>query len=212
MGGMKLPDGDSRLVQIVDVSLRDAARRAGDWLVCRPGCTQCCYGAFAINRLDALRLRAGMNALRDLNPSKAEALTLRARAWLDAYGEDFPGDRKSGVLGDSDEERDRFEEFANDAPCPALDLASGMCDVYEWRPMTCRVFGPPIRMDGGEGSARTEGLGHCELCFKGATEAEVAWCEMPLAVELEEKILAEIDGKSETVVAYALLGPAPSSD
>jgi Fe-S-cluster containining protein len=212
MGGMKLPKADSQLVQIVDASLRDAAQRAGDWLVCRPGCTQCCYGAFAINRLDVLRLQAGMNALRDADPSKAEGIDLRARAWLDAFGMDFPGDRNNGVLGRSEEERQQFEEFANDAPCPALDPATGLCDVYEWRPMTCRVFGPPIRMAAGEGSAPAEGLGHCELCFTGATEAEVAACEMPLPIELEEKILALIADKSETVVAFALMDQTPLSD
>ena len=61
---MGLPAGDRELVQIVDAALADAARRAGAWLVCRLGCTQCCYGAFAISELDALRLGAGMAALR----------------------------------------------------------------------------------------------------------------------------------------------------
>ena len=48
---------ETKLVQIVDASLADAARRAGDFLACRIGCTQCCHGAFAINALDAARLR-----------------------------------------------------------------------------------------------------------------------------------------------------------
>src|SRR5215467_10641663 len=50
---------DRKLIQIVDAALADTARRSGDWLVCRPGCTQCCLGAFAINQLDALRLQRG---------------------------------------------------------------------------------------------------------------------------------------------------------
>ena len=57
LAGMSLPAGDRELVQIVDASLADAARRAGPWLVCRLGCTQCCFGAFAISQLDALRLQ-----------------------------------------------------------------------------------------------------------------------------------------------------------
>ncbi len=65
---MVLPVGDSELVQIMDASLAEAARRAGTWLACRPGCTQCCHGAFAINALDTLRLRAGMEALRASAP------------------------------------------------------------------------------------------------------------------------------------------------
>jgi len=63
LGGMDLPARDRELVHIVDAALAEAARRAGEWLVCRLGCTQCCYGAFAINELDALRLRTGMDAL-----------------------------------------------------------------------------------------------------------------------------------------------------
>jgi len=66
---MRLPARDSELVQIVDAALDDAARRAEKWLVCRLGCTQCCYGAFAIGPLDALRLQAGMEALKDAEPS-----------------------------------------------------------------------------------------------------------------------------------------------
>ncbi len=68
--GMSLPVGDTQLVQIMDAALADAAHRAGDWLACRPGCTQCCHGAFAINALDVARLQTGMSALRESDPSR----------------------------------------------------------------------------------------------------------------------------------------------
>src|SRR5581483_4865747 len=193
---------DSDLIQIVDASLAEAARKAGAWLVCRPGCTQCCYGAFAINALDAERLRAGMAALRAAEPITAQAIEERARAWIAAYGADLPGDPQTGVLGTSEEGQQRFEDFANDAPCPALDLTTGLCSVYAWRPMTCRVFGPPVRTAGAD---NTEALGHCELCFADATAEQVAACEMPVPQELEEKLLDELGSKGETVVAFALL-------
>jgi len=203
---MPLPAGDSELVQIVDAALADAARRAGDWLACRVGCTQCCHGVFAINSLDALRLRAGMQALREADPSKAEAIQTRARAWIAEYGSAFPGDLKTGLLGNSAEERERFENFANEAACPALDRMTGRCDVYEWRPMTCRVFGPPVRTADDEGNP---GLGHCELCFHGATPEQVAACEMPVPHEVEAALLEEmgtqIVADGETIVALALV-------
>ena len=157
---MRLPAGDSELVRIVDAALADAARRAGKWLVCRLGCTQCCFGAFAIGALDALRLRAGMDALKDAEPALAAEIVRRARGWIAEHGAEFPGDAETGLLGDSERDRERFEEFANEAACPALDPATGRCDVYAWRPMTCRVFGPPIRMDAGKGVGLA--LGHCE--------------------------------------------------
>jgi Fe-S-cluster containining protein len=199
---MHLPARDAELVQIMDASLAESARRAGAFLACRVGCTQCCHGAFAINALDAARLRAGMTELRATNPSLAAEIERRARAWLAEYGPLFPGDRNSGALGNSVEDQARFEDFADDAACPALDPATGRCDVYAWRPMTCRVFGPPVRAAGEDGA---EGLGHCELCFIGATPEQVAACEMPVPHDLEAELLDEICSPADTVVAFALL-------
>ncbi len=197
---MQLPSGDSFLVQIMDSALADAATRAGERLVCKLGCTQCCHGAFVLSPLDVLRLHAGMEKLRETEPELAAEVAHRAGMWVVEHGAEFPGDVETGLLGNSPEERERFEGFASAAACPALDPATGRCDVYAWRPMTCRVFGPPIRM--GDGAA----LAHCELNFVGASEEEVAACEMPLAYDLEAELLEEIPSKDETVVAFALLG------
>lgn len=190
---------DSQLLSIVDAALAEAAQRAGSWLACKPGCTQCCHGAFAINALDAERLQTGMKALHAVDPGAAEAIRKRAQAWLAEFGADFPGDPATGVLGTSEEDQARFDDFANDAPCPALNPATGLCDVYAWRPMTCRVFGPPTR------PAEDEPLACCELCFIGATEEEIAACEMPVPHALEAKLVDETGDRSETIVAFALL-------
>lgn len=203
---MPLPPRDIELVQIMDAALADASRRAGAWLACRPGCTQCCHGAFAINALDATRLESGMQALRISDPQATQAIRDRARAWLDVHAPDFPGDAATGILGTSEEDQARFEDFANDAACPALNPDTGFCDVYAFRPMTCREFGPPVRVANGEG------LACCELCFIGATPEQIAECEMPLPHDLEQQLLAEKIGDRqntkegrETVVAFALL-------
>lgn len=193
-----LPAGDTELVQIVDAALANAARRAGAWLACRAGCTQCCHGAFGISMLDAERLRATMAALHASDPAAAGAIEQRAQQWIAEHAADFPGDAKTGILGSSKADQAAFEEFANDAPCPALDPATGHCGVYAGRPMTCRVFGPPVRNEGGA-------LGHCELCFQGAPTAVVAACEMQVPHELEARILNEMGDARETVVAYALV-------
>jgi Fe-S-cluster containining protein len=182
----------------MDAALAEAKRRAGPHLACRLGCTQCCHGPFRINALDGARLRAGMNALRESDPALAQQLEHRARQWVEKWASVFPGDRDTGVLGDSDAEREHFEELADEAPCPALDPATGRCDVYEWRPMTCRLFGPPVRQE-------TGALGCCELCFTTADDDEIAACEMLVPHDLEDELVAEIGDARETVVAYALL-------
>src|SRR5580704_4597939 len=199
---MPLPARDTELVQIMDASLAEAARCAGSFLVCRIGCTQCCHGAFAINALDAARLRAGMTELRAANLALAAEIERRAHAWLAEHRARFPGNRKTGVIGSSPEDQAYFQEFAEGAACPALDPATGRCDVYAWRPMTCRVFGPPVRSVNENGN---EGLGHCELCFIEATPEHVTASEMPVPHELEAELLKEIETQNETVVAFALL-------
>jgi Fe-S-cluster containining protein len=196
---MRLPSGDSFLVQIMNSAFADAAQRAGEHLVCRQGCTQCCHGSFAVNPLDALRLRSGMDMLRATEPALAKEIEHRAQMWIVEHEPGFPGDFQTGILGDSPFDQERFENFANEAPCPALDPETGRCDVYEWRPMTCRIFGPPVRM--GDGGA----LAHCELCFKGASPEEVAACEMTVPFDIEAEVLEEIPSKGNTVVAFALL-------
>lgn len=208
LGGMGLPKRDAELVQIVDAALADAAALAGEWLVCRVGCTQCCHGAFAINALDAARLAAGMAALQKTEPKLAAEIAERARHWIAERGQAYPGDLATGRLGDTSAERERFEEFANEAACPALDPTTGRCDIYAWRPMTCRVFGPPVRMESEGGG----GLGHCELCFAGAGNSVVEACEMAVPHAFEAEVLNEMEDESETLVAFALLrcGVGPS--
>jgi Fe-S-cluster containining protein len=185
----------------MDASWADAARRAGSHLACRLGCTQCCHGSFAINALDAARLRAGMDELRSIDPELATEIERRARGWVAQWGAEFPGDAATGRLGTSEAEQEAFEEFANEAACPALDPATGRCDVYTWRPMTCRVFGPPVRME-------TGALACCELCFTAAGNEEIADCEMTVPHDIEARIVDGLGDASETVVAYALVKPA----
>ena len=197
---IRLPRGDQKLVQIMDVALADATCRSGDWLKCQPGCTQCCVGVFAISQLDAARLRDGLNRLERSDAAKAVRLKKRISASRKKLCKGFPGNAATGVLDESDEAQERFDEFANDVPCPVLDPKTGTCDLYDSRPMTCRAFGPPIRTD--------EGLGVCELCFKGASAEEIAACEMEVDPDgIEAKLLEDLErrtgARGHTIVAMA---------
>jgi len=192
---------DRVLVQIVDAAFAEAAQKSGSWLLCRPGCTQCCVGAFAINQLDAARLRRGMADLEAREPEHAAVVRERARTSIQRVAAEFPGDLQTGVLYEDKESEQRFQDFANDEPCPALDPLTGRCDLYESRPMVCRIFGPPVRSDAG--------LGVCELCFQGATTEQIAACELRTDSEdLESHLVQEAEknlGTSgETIVAFTL--------
>src|SRR5271166_2093241 len=193
--------GDQKLIQIVDSALADVTRRSGKWLVCRPGCTQCCIGVFPINQLDAARLRRGLRDLRESDPQRAERIRQRAHDAMQRLAPDFPGDVATGILEKSAEFDGRFSSFANDEPCPVLNPTTGECELYESRPMTCRVFGPPVRSE--------YGLGVCELCFQGASKEEIAACETkPDPDDLESALLKNLEDatglRGETIIAFCL--------
>jgi Fe-S-cluster containining protein len=162
---------DGALIQIVDAAMAEAARKAGPWLACRPGCAECCIGPFEITTLDAQRLREGLKAI---DPAVASRVLERARH----YVED------------------------DSTPCPALDPDTKTCDLYAWRPITCRTFGPPVRF-------RQDSVAICELCFDGATEEQIAACEVEIDPYILEAELLNGD-YTETIVAHALC-PRPAA-
>ena len=188
-----------RLVQIVDGALADAAQRSGDWLVCKPGCSQCCAGVFSISGLDAGRLRDGLAAAEEGVAGRVRGRVAATIARLESW---FPGDACTGVLAEDEERVELFEEFAADEVCPVLDPVTGTCDLYAARPVLCRTFGPPIKNDEG-------GLAICELCFDGATENETAACEMDSSWRVMEGAMEsayeeEHPASGRTIVAWAL--------
>jgi len=168
---------DRELIQIVDAALAEATWKSGAWLVCRPGCCECCLGPFAITQPDAERLRRGLAELEVSDPARAAQVRQRSR---EAAGR-LPVHDGQGF-------DEWLETLPENDPCPVLDPETGTCDLYAARPVTCRVFGPPIRWGG-------DAVGVCELCFEGATDEQIAACEVPLDVE---------EGAGQTLVALAL--------
>lgn len=105
------------------------------------------------------------------------------------------------VFDEGSEAEKRFAEFANDEPCPVLDPETRLCDLYNARPMTCRTFGPPVRSEGG--------LGVCELCFHGATDEQIAACEMVADPnDRESKLLNQLEKthgpRGQTIITFCV--------
>lgn len=190
------------LVQIVDAAVADAYLRGGAHLVCKPGCSQCCIGVFPIAHEDAARLREGLEALTQTDPDRAARIRKRVTDSLTRLDPWFPGDLHTGILNEDYEAAILFEEFANDEPCPVLDLEHGTCDLYEHRPILCRTFGPPMR-------TAEDNLATCELCFIHASTEEIAACELDPTVPVQEEASNETFNAAhglhgQTLIAYAL--------
>jgi Fe-S-cluster containining protein len=193
-------------IQIVDTAVADAYRRGGHHLVCHPGCSQCCIGVFPIAQEDAARLREGLAILKTTDSPRAARIRQRVADSLTRIGPWFPGDLATGILNEDHEAAILFEEFANDEPCPVLDLTTGTCDLYEHRPILCRTFGPPMSTPGDDGEIN---LATCELCFIHATTEEIAACELDPAIPAQEATSNEAFNQAhnlhgQTLIAYAL--------
>jgi Fe-S-cluster containining protein len=187
---------DRELIQIVDAAMAEAARLSGAWVVCRPGCAECCLGPFPITQLDAWRLREGLAQLERRDPERAARVRRRSRESV-ARMADFPGDLTTGILDENEEAEERFAALPDEEYCPVLDPESLTCDLYEARPMTCRIFGPAVRSGG-------DVLGVCELNYRGATDEQIAACQVEVDPAGLEDALLEGE-RQQTIVAFALM-------
>jgi Fe-S-cluster containining protein len=188
---------DRELIQIVDAAMAEAVRLSGAWVVCRPGCAECCMGPFPITQLDARRLRDGLAQLEGRDPERAARVRRRSRESV-ARMADYPGDLTTGILDEDEDSEERFAALPDEEYCPALDPATLTCDLYEARPITCRIFGPAVRSGG-------DVLGVCELNYHGATDEQIAVCQVQVDPDgMEDELL---EGRREqTIVAFALAG------
>ncbi|RPI19544.1 MAG: bacillithiol system redox-active protein YtxJ [Acidobacteria bacterium] len=192
---------DRELLAEVDRELEDRNRLAGTHLVCRIGCTECCIGPFAINRLDVLRLQRGLSLLQRKAPDRALAIVDRARAQLAQFGPAYPGDPLSGALSQDDRSVEAFFEQFSHVACPVLDPVSGRCELYSARPLSCRTFGLPVHLGG-------EDLDPCRLCFTAATAGEIDACRACLDPQgREQQLLVQLERgeyNEETIIAFAV--------
>ncbi|MCS6952398.1 MAG: YkgJ family cysteine cluster protein [Bryobacterales bacterium] len=205
----RIGKGDELLLRVLSEALEEAARRAGPRLACRIGCIECCIGPFPITLLDAWRLR---NALRDLaarDPERAARIRRRALDSLARLAPDFPGDLRSGILHPDATAEEAFATRHESEPCPLLEPESGACELYDARPVSCRTFGPPVRLAG-------ENLPPCRLCFQDSPAEEIEACRVEIDPDgVEEALLLEleqaVETRGETIVAFALaLEPFPT--
>lgn len=197
-------ESDAALLAEMDGALARAAEAAGNRLDHRRGCPACCIGPFPITVLDARRLGRGLRALTVRDPDRAAAVRRRARETVALVAASFPGDPATGRLADDKAAEERFSEAWAGLPCPALDPLTGSCDLYSERPLSCRSYGPPVRVG-------SQDLPPCHLCFVGSAE-EAESCRALLDPEgKEDALLRDLAARGlegETIVAFALAAEA----
>ncbi len=117
---------------------------------CGRGCSDCCYALFDLSLIEALYLNHHFNRLYDGAARNAvleradvadRAVHRLKRVVFKASQDGVPA---AQILEDVAKERLR---------CPLLN-SEDLCDLYEHRPLTCRLYGLPVAIGG---QARTCG-------------------------------------------------------
>ena len=130
-------------------------------LQCGRGCSLCCYGLFEIGAADVAVIADGLSKL---NPMRRDMIVRRSV-------EIVASSRHPNLRDCSPVEKEEFFDRTASTPCPNLD-DTGLCMIYEHRPLVCRTFGLPLR----DGSRYIGDV--CELNFEHASKQQktaAAW-------------------------------------
>lgn len=135
------------LLSEVDTWFSHCSLVAGTQISCQRGCSACCRGLFDITLLDARLLRQGFDSL----PAEVkQQVLLRAQQGIAGIRTFWPEfDHPYLFNGYPEEEWDLVMPEEDETPCPLLG-PDGLCLVYGYRPMTCRLNGIPMVDSSGE--------------------------------------------------------------
>jgi Fe-S-cluster containining protein len=152
------------LLRSVDAWYYSCLEKAGNLIECRKGCSGCCRGLFDITLLDAFMLRA---AFDQLDGETREKALVKARARLVSLRQDWPDFESPYILNARPDEEWTEMPEEDETPCPLLS-SDGLCLVYDFRPMTCRLHGLPNIDLSGESFSDA----WCSMNFPGANPLE----------------------------------------
>ena len=111
---------------------------------CQKGCCDCCHALFDLTLVEALYLNGAFNAKfkgkrrNDVLKRADEADRIVHRLKRDAYKAVKEGANAQDILNEMAKAHVR---------CPLLD-DQGLCEMYDERPVTCRIYGVPTAIGG----------------------------------------------------------------
>jgi len=132
------------LVKAADDVFEKVKKEYPECVKCRMECSDCCHALFDLSLIEALYINSKFN--ENINGEDRERINNKANS-IDrkihkikrkAFKELEAGRNEGEILSDLALERIR---------CPLLDGKEN-CDLYEYRPITCRFYGIPTAIGG----------------------------------------------------------------
>lgn len=132
------------IVAEVDSAFNKVAEQADDGIKCHKGCSDCCHALFDLTLVEALYLNhkfnekySGMERSQILERAD-EADRQIHKIKRNAFKASQAGKSASEIIKEISLARVR---------CPLLGTEDS-CDLYESRPLTCRIYGTPMNIGG----------------------------------------------------------------
>lgn len=132
------------IVAEVDSAFDKIAEQAEDGVKCKKGCSDCCHALFDLTLVEALYLNhkfnekySGMERSKIMERADSADRKIH-KIKRDAYKASQSGKTASEILKEISLARVR---------CPLLG-ESDLCDLYDFRPLTCRIYGAPMNIGG----------------------------------------------------------------
>jgi Fe-S-cluster containining protein len=133
-----------RLVEASDAAFERVKKAHADCVKCTEGCADCCHAVFDLTLIEALYINHRFKEIFK-NPERAEleekanrSDRLMAKIKRRAQEDLLAGKSEADILEDLARERVR---------CPLLN-SSDLCELYRYRPLTCRFYGIPTAIGG----------------------------------------------------------------
>lgn len=175
------------LVKLVDEAFDKVKSQFGECVKCSSGCSDCCFAIFDLTLIEAMYINHHFNAkypggslrhdmMERANRADRKLYKLKKKA----HSQAAEGIDEITIIGDMSLERVR---------CPLLNLED-KCDLYDFRPIACRVYGIPTS---------AMGLGH--TCGKSGFEQGISYPTLNMDAvykklyDISEGFLSEIPTK-----------------
>lgn len=133
------------LVSDVDKIFKTMQEAHGDCVRCEVRCSDCCHAVFDITLIEAVYINHHLN--QTLPRKKRRPVVIRAEKADRKYYQIKQRLQKMYV-GEGKSPEEVFLQLAHErVRCPLLN-DDDLCDLYEKRPITCRVYGIPTSIGG----------------------------------------------------------------
>jgi len=128
------------LLDDADRKFKTLSQRYKEYIRCQEGCSDCCYAVFGLFLIEAIYIKRHFDRL---DPQICKEALLRCNQ-MDMELKRI--ERKMERFRD-DPDMQNYVMAKERIRCPLLD-EDNRCILYIYRPITCRVYGVPVKMGG----------------------------------------------------------------